>query len=257
MVADTIQIRPLLTPEDHQRLQAAQDAIWGPGAGVVSDQSLAACKFGGIAMGAFDGGELVGFCYGWPAFEEGQVWLHSHILGVFPAYRGRGLGARLKQAQRAAASRLGYRRMTWTYDPLEAPNAHLNIAKLGGTVRRYLVNCYGEMDDALNQGIPSDRFLLEWNLEAPDGSGEARPAAPLINPGGPGGVPDLGLTGAPALRLAIPPDFRQLYQRGERERLLAWRLQVRSACLHYLAQGYSVTGFSEGTYVLTKEASHS
>ncbi|HEY3367976.1 MAG TPA: GNAT family N-acetyltransferase [Symbiobacteriaceae bacterium] len=252
---DRILIRLLETPADHFRLQAAQEAIWGPGAFVVADQTLSACKFGGIALGAFHEDDMAGFCYGWPAYKDGEVWLHSHLLGVLPAYRNQGLGARLKQAQGEAALRLGYRRMTWTYDPLEAPNARLNIAKLGGTVREYLVDCYGPLTDTLNRGLPTDRFLvdldlLELNLVAPRGREKPRPDGPLINPGG--GEPDLSLT-APAVRLAIPPDFRPAFAAGDHEFVLAWRLRIRTACLHYFARGYAVTGFAGDCYILERE----
>lgn len=239
-------IRSLVTPEEHQRLHEAQEAIWGPGAGVSADQSLAACKFGGIALGAFAGEEMIGFCYGWPAWRDGEVWLHSHLLGVLPAYRSQGLGAALKRAQSAEALKLGYRRMTWTFDPLEAPNAKLNLGKLGGTVREYWVDCYGSLTDSLNAGLPTDRFLLDLDLVNPKGGRRPDPTAPLINPDGPTSL--LELT-APALRLAIPPDFRQAYITGDQERLLAWRLHLREACLYYFAQGYVITGFADGCYL--------
>jgi predicted GNAT superfamily acetyltransferase len=245
-----ITLRKLESPADHQLLQAAQEEIWGPGSGIVYDQTLTACKFGGIAVGAFADLKMIGFCYGWPAFQDGQVWFHSHLLGVFHQHRSQGLGAALKQAQREEAIRLGYARMTWTFDPLEAPNARLNIGKLGGSVRRYLVDCYGAMTDSLNGSLPSDRFLLEWDLTVPyqESNSHQHADAPLINPGG--GAPQLGLTN-PALRMAIPPNFRGQYEAGEQETNLGWRLQIRSASQHYFERGYAVTGFIGHTYVLT------
>lgn len=247
-MASDLVIRLLESPADHQLLQEAQELIWGAGAAVVLDQTIAACKFGGVAVGAFDGERLIGFCYGFPAFDGREVWLHSHILGVLPEYRSRGLGATLKEAQADEARAIGYRRMTWTYDPLEAPNAKLNIAKLGGVVKQYLVDCYGELPDALNAGMPTDRFLLEWDLTSRrTGAKAASPDAPLINPDGL--KPVLGLA-APSLRLAIPSNYRQAYEAGRREEILAWRLALREACLHYLERGYVITDFVDNTYVL-------
>lgn len=244
-----IQLKLLESPADHLALQAAQEAIWGEGSAVVMDQTLAACKFGGVAIGAFDGEVMAGFCYGFPAYDGQEVWLHSHLLGVLPPYRSQGLGARLKQAQREQATRLGYRRMTWTYDPLEAPNARLNIAKLGGVVRRYLVDCYGELPDALNAGIPTDRFLLEWDLTSSRTGGASPAAAEAINPDGLRIA--LGLE-APVLRLFIPGDIRQRYAAGQKEEVIAWRMAVREACLHYLDRGYVITDFAENAYVLRR-----
>lgn len=251
VMALTIQL--LESPEEHRLLQQAQELIWGPGSAVVMDQTLVAAKFGGVAMGAFDGPLMAGFCYGFPAYDGREVWLHSHLLGVMPAYRRQGLGARLKEAQREEALRRGYRRMTWTYDPLELPNAQLNIAKLGGVVREYLVDTYGALPDALNAGLPTDRFLLEWDLTGRrSGSTPPPPEAPLINPEG--AAMDLCLEG-PVLRLTIPPDMRQRFEAGQKDDVLAWRLALRQACLHYLRRGYVITDFVDGQYVLRQGGS--
>ncbi len=246
-------IRPLVSVSDHKLLEEAQRAIWGEGAAVVYDQTLAACKYGGVAMGAFDSaGGLAGFCYGWPAFDGREVWLHSHLLGVLPEYRSHGLGERLKRAQAAQALAQGYKRMTWTYDPLEAPNARLNLGKLGATARIYEEDYYGSLEDDLNRGLPTDRLLVDWNLVSPEGGQVAPAGAPVINPEG--GRWDEGLT-APVLRLRIPADFRSSYANGQLEAVKGWRFLVRNALLHYLKRGYGLTGFHDGHYVLSREIS--
>lgn len=241
-------IRPLVSVSDHKELEAAQRAIWGDGAAVVYDQSLAACKYGGIALGARDGGgRLAGFCYGWPAYDGQQVWLHSHLLAVAPEYRGQGLGETLKREQAKVARAQGYRRMTWTYDPLEAPNAGLNLGKLGATARVYEVDYYGSLEDELNRGLPTDRLLVDWNLESPEGGRTPPPDTPVINPAE-GWTADLT---ACLLRLRLPADFRSLHAAGNLDEVLDWRRVVRDALLHYLGRGYIVAGFAEGHYVLT------
>lgn len=242
-----MKIRPLTAIEDHKRLEEAQRVIWGEGTAVVYDQTLAACKYGGIALGAFDEGRMAGFCYGWPAYDGRQVWLHSHLLGVFPEYRSHGLGVTLKQAQAREALARGYRRMTWTYDPLEAPNARLNLGKLGATARIYEMDYYGSLEDELNRGLPTDRLLVEWNLEAPEGGQTAAPGTPVINPADGAWLSDLT---DPTIRLRIPTDFRHLYATGHLDQVKAWRFLVRDALLHYLGRGYTLTGFENGHYVL-------
>ena len=58
------------------------------------------------------------------------------MLGVTPDARDGGLGLALKLAQREHALRMGIDLIEWTYDPLQALNAHLNFAKLGVVVER-------------------------------------------------------------------------------------------------------------------------
>src|SRR5258708_39216505 len=83
--------------------------------------------------------------------------------------RDEGLGLRLKLAQRERALQMGIDLIEWTYDPLQALNAHLNFAKLGVVVEDYEENIYGVSSSPLHSGSPTDRFVAEWRLEAPPG----------------------------------------------------------------------------------------
>jgi predicted GNAT superfamily acetyltransferase len=91
---------------------------------------------------------------------------HSHILGVHPAWSGKGIGFAVKRAQWQMVRRQGIDRVTWTYDPLLSRNAHLNIARLGAVCNTYLRSEYGNMRDGLNAGLPSDRFQVDWWLNS-------------------------------------------------------------------------------------------
>ncbi|MBH9788269.1 GNAT family N-acetyltransferase, partial [Clostridioides difficile] len=71
---------------------------------------------------------------------------------------------KLKYEQRAIAIERGYDLMVWTFDPLETRNAYLNLSKLKGICYTYIENCYGEMQDGFNKGLPSDRFEVSWHL---------------------------------------------------------------------------------------------
>ena len=122
---------------------------------------------GGHIIGAFVDEELVGFSYGFPGFSNGRVYLCSHMLAIHPRYRDQEIGERLKREQRQQAAELGYDLVTWTYDPLQTRNAYLNLHKLRGIGAVQLPHHYGEMDDALNEGLPSDRFLVEWWIDSP------------------------------------------------------------------------------------------
>jgi predicted GNAT superfamily acetyltransferase len=138
---------------------------------------LLAQKIGGQVMGAFDteiagsGAEsLVGFVFSLPGVKtdaaEPRAYLHSHMLAVREGYRNRGLGAKLKLAQRIEALARGIRHMEWTFDPLEIKNAYLNLRKLGAIVRGYQVDFYGVSSSRLQGGLPTDRLVAEWELDS-------------------------------------------------------------------------------------------
>jgi predicted GNAT superfamily acetyltransferase len=83
-----------------------------------------------------------------------RPYLHSHMLAVKQGYRDRGLGFRLKMAQREEALTRGIRLIQWTFDPLEIKNAFLNISKLGAIARTYHVDFYGVSSSRLQGGLP-------------------------------------------------------------------------------------------------------
>lgn len=156
----------LHTPEELRSAEKLQELVW-PGAPPVPDHMLiAAGHNGGINIGAFDNGKLVGLAFGFVGIyqhdDETRIKHCSHVLGVDPEYRDQGIGFLLKHAQRQVVQKQGIELVTWTYDPLESRNAYLNIHKLGAICKINRRNEYGEMADALNQGLPSDRFEVEW-----------------------------------------------------------------------------------------------
>ena len=123
-------------------------------------------KIGGQTIGAFQGGELVGFAFSIPGSRAGHAYLHSHMLAVRNSFRNRGLGRRLKLAQREDAIQQGFELLEWTFDPLEIKNAHLNLSRLGAIARRYSVNHYGHSSSPLQGGLPTDRLVAEWWLKS-------------------------------------------------------------------------------------------
>lgn len=98
---------------------------------------------GGLAGGAFVEGRLMGYIFGFPTRDPGIQ--HSHRLAVLPEARGLGLGVRLKFFQRDWCLTRGMTLVRWTFDPLRAVNATLNIHRLGATSDTYLEDYYGEM----------------------------------------------------------------------------------------------------------------
>ncbi len=165
----SIEIRPAQSWADYLACEEVQRQVWAaPDNRDVVPASLliTAHKNGGVLLGAFNQGQMVAFVFGFVGIDgEGPnaIYKHcSHMLAVLPAYRSLGLGVTLKQQQRELVLAQGLQLMTWTYDPLQALNARLNLSRLGAIARRYVRDAYGEMYDVLNAGVPSDRFETEW-----------------------------------------------------------------------------------------------
>jgi predicted GNAT superfamily acetyltransferase len=128
---------------------------------------VVAGKIGGQVLGAFDGGRMVAFCLCIPGLKaDGKYYLHSHMLGVLPAYRNTGLGRRMKLEQRLYALQAGVDLIEWTFDPLEIKNAFFNIERLGAIVRRYVHNQYGTTSSHLHGDLPTDRLVPEWWIQS-------------------------------------------------------------------------------------------
>ncbi len=129
-------------------------------------QLVAAVHAGGQLLGAFDGGELVGFAYGFVGLEHNLTIHHSHMLAVKKTHRNLDLGRRLKLAQRERTLRQGITRMTWTFDPLQSLNAHFNFHKLGVLADTYIVNFYGETTPSFLHRNGTDRLWVNWPLDS-------------------------------------------------------------------------------------------
>jgi predicted GNAT superfamily acetyltransferase len=127
---------------------------------------MALAHNGGLVIGALASGELVGVSVGFPGIYDTpdgpRLKHHSHLLGVHPQWRDRGVGFALKRAQWQMVRHQGIDRVTWTYDPLLSRNAHLNVTRLGAVCNTYRRSEYGDMRDGLNAGLPSDRFQVDW-----------------------------------------------------------------------------------------------
>jgi len=165
-----IEIRQLFQLAEFSDVLRLQQVIWG-----FDDVELLPLRFlvvvskvGGHVFGAYDGDQMIGFCFAIPGVKQGgRPYLHSHMLGVLPSYRDTGIGRRLKLRQREEALSRGIQLIEWTFDPLELKNAFLNIERLGAIVRRYNVNQYGITASPLHGGLPTDRCIAEWWIDSP------------------------------------------------------------------------------------------
>jgi chorismate synthase len=255
---DGIVLRRVETPTKYKTCVALEHETWGaqfteivPSAILMVSQ-----KIGGVTAGAFDrDGRLLGFVFGMTGVQDGRLVHWSDLLAVRPEARDHGLGRRLKFYQRDLLLPLGVQVMYWTFDPLVAKNAHLNLNRLGARASEYVVDMYGgQTGSALHGGLGTDRFIVEWQLAAgggaPSGHSSGMPpaasvadlAAPLVNPPGPDGVPVYAsFPDVSRVRVEIPADIHAL----QRDRIAVareWRATTRAAITHYLARGYHISG---------------
>ncbi|SHF25631.1 hypothetical protein [Desulforamulus putei] len=245
---DEIVIRPLTTVSDMKAVQELEQSVWETEIPVPIHQTLTVARNGGVLLGAFLGEQMVGMLYSFPGFLNNQIYLCSHTLAVRKDLRSMGIGEKLKLAQAEAALAKGYRLMTWTYDPLLTPNGYLNVGKLGVICSTYIENCYGEMNDSMNKGLPTDRFKVEWWLDRerhilPQGK-EISLIEWQLNDGGfpvPHKLTD-SILDAQVLRVAVPAYFQDM---REKDLALAreWRQYTRQVFVERFAAGWAVAGF--------------
>ncbi len=276
-------IRTIDQPNELAQVVELQRLVW-PGSDVEivpSHLLLTAAHNGGLMAGAFVEETLVGFVFSFLGFHErqGRRWLKhcSHMLGVHPEFQDAGIGRALKSYQREFVLSQGLELITWTYDPLLARNAHLNLARLGAECNTYLTDFYGELADGLNVGLPTDRFQVDWWIATPRVAERLRsdPAsrpgldaylaagARLINPPSVPGQPvpptdTVFPEQLPAtVLLEIPADFLAL-KAADPAAARRWRLATRAGFLALFKQGYTATDFiyqpgppARGFYVLS------
>jgi predicted GNAT superfamily acetyltransferase len=241
-----ITIRHLAGWAELQACVALEQEVWGvdfadlvPAAILKVSQRL-----GGVAAGAFDAdGRLIGFVFGITGVERGRIVHWSDMLGVAAGARDLGIGRRLKAFQRDAVRAVGASLMYWTYDPLVARNAYLNLTQLRADVVEYVTNFYGaQTSSVLHQGMGTDRFVVAWRLDdQPEAPAPALP--PLISPE----LPVLNTTPEPTttppwVRVAIPLHIDKV-QQDSLAAAAQWRAETRPALHWALAHGYRIVGF--------------
>ena len=244
-------VRQLLVHEDLDQGVRLQRRVWGDAYRDSVPASLLKIsqKVGGLAAGAFlESGEMVGFVYGLTGVDRDCRIIHwSHMLAVLPAYRNHGVGRRLKLYQREYLRGLGVEMMYWTFDPLVARNAHLNVNRLGVRLIEYVPDMYADTGSDLH-AFGTDRFIAEWpvNGRAADREGSFPTIAGGIADGEGAPLHDGGdsLNGdhPPVVRVEIPSDAESM--RGDSlVELRRWRAATRRAFLDLMRSGYEITGF--------------
>ena len=198
---EEIQIRECTTIEEFDSCVALQSEAFGlPDLEISPRRHLIVSRqAGGWTLAAFAGDRMIGFVHHLAAVRpNNEIYGYSHMMAVARDYQNKGIGARLKWAQREKALSEGRTFIKWTWDPMQSRNAHFNLNRLGVTVDTYLDNFYGTdyfadptQAEEDRPGLQSDRLSARWDLNSPRvvalGSGlthdiEAKPAASVAIP---------------------------------------------------------------------------
>ncbi len=277
-----VSIRDLGSFDDLKQVEALEKEVWR-----LSDLdttpltlTIATKEAGCIWLGAFDGSKLVGFAFGFLALENGRLAVHSHMLAVQSSYQNLDLGYKLKLAQRdrVLAMRVGDLRITemsWTFDPLQSKNAHLNFAKLGVVAETYKVDLYGPETSSILHRNGTDRLWVTWplasrrvqdRLHSKDPRAEILDAlktlTPLVQFNGDGKPVRTDLAAAlqrQRIAIEIPSDITTV-EKKDPALAREWRLQTRWAFTEALKAGFLVAEFCRtvrgqqgpGVYLLEK-----
>lgn len=191
---------------------------------------------GGWTLGAFTENRMVGFVHHLAAVSGNEIFGYSHMMGVAVDFQNKGVGAKLKWAQRERAMAEGREFIKWTWEPMRARNAHFNLNRLGVVVEGYCENFYGtdygsdyaaKMREA--PGIDSDRLFASWYLRSDRVMKQAEGR-------------DGALTASPLRRVGIPANWPQMVNddpKGAKYELLRVREEFQGA----LAAGLVCAGF--------------
>lgn len=223
-----VQVRKLETIAEQNIGRHIFDETWALDSGTEITPNLlqAMVHSGAYLSGAFIEEKCIGAAFAFPATTSGPH-LHSHMTAVLDGYRDQGIGYALKIDQWFWAKKNNYKEITWTFDPLVARNAKLNLTKLGVDISGYYPNFYGDMPDALNAGDESDRLMASWKVIGD----QPTPRSMILNPS------------ATDILIKIPEDIVVI--RGEDlSENLKWRRKVREEFMRVFEKNGKVIGFS-------------
>ena len=235
-------LRELRGPQELAATVPLAHAIWGQTDKPEDAVMLRVIQHvGGLVAGAVDaGGQVWAYLEALPTSTPGVQ--HSHRMGVHPAYRQQHLGERLKTFQRQWCLERGITQVRWTFDPLLAVNAHLNIHRLGATVRTYLPDQYGDMEN-ISAGAPSDRLEAEWDLDSPRVEAHLAGRPDQAWPEGKAFDPlqaELPVTLPDALAMSVPEQDYYALLRDDRALAVEWRQRTRPVFTRLFSEGFEL-----------------
>ena len=246
-------IRECTTIEEFDRCVALQREAFGlPDLELSPRRHLIVSRqAGGWTLGAFVADRMVGFVHHLAAVRGNEIFGYSHVMAVAKDYQNKGVGARLKWAQRERALRDGRKLIKWTWDPMLGRNAHFNLNRLGATVESYLDDFYGvdygaDRPEDDRPGLPSDRLSATWSIDSARVHALAKGA-------------EAPFEGKRVATIAIPADWNVFVKRDV-QRARDEQTRVREEFQRAFAQGLVCAGFERGEeqsrYVLFEATSN-
>jgi len=208
---------------------------------------------GGWTLAAFVGARMVGFVHHLAAIRsDNEIFGYSHMMAVAKDYQNKGVGAQLKWAQRGKALAEGRSYIKWTWDPMQARNAHFNLNRLGVIVDTFGDNFYGTdynadptQSIADLPGLQSDRLFGNWYLSSPRVEALSKGEAPVLG-------------ASPASVVKIPAEWSTLV-RNDVEKARSEQKRVRTEFKNAFNDGLVCAGFERGqeqpSYLLYKRES--
>lgn len=245
--------------------RSIQQRVWGAAQEFLYPTDIHSAEFAaGTTLVARVEGKTAGFLFGFYAFHgpplpadwqerfSGDFRIESQTMGVLPEYRGLRIANLLKKQQAELAWREGVGVITWTADPLQYPNAALNLGLLKAVSFHFTPDMYPFRNE-LNR-IHASRLSLTWLVGskrvrdvAALGSRadvldlSARPSIPRVNDGCRQARFDLD---DDLIAIEIPADWTGL-QAHDPVEAQAWRLltdRIFSAYIGLNPGQYTVTG---------------
>jgi len=296
-------------PGDYRKYEDLREEIWRFAEDHMSSARNMMCENvihegASLFIGAFaespgggfaaDASGLVGFCYGFVGVADKEIGFrdvanlrfYSQFAGVRKPFQSYGLGILLKEFQRETVLGLmGVSTIICTYDPLTGVNANRNVHHFGMDVLEYRVDKYGEYGGLLNRAdVPTDRFLMSWDLKRTGGRPARDPdafrnAPQTVRAGtrrvaGKSGALELEVVegidpgaAGDVLLVRIPLDFYRMLQETDveaeevRRIPVDWRLATRDVLRALFGRGYRVVDFLKAGpgapanhYVLSRNA---
>ena len=256
--------RRLEKPEEFRQLEEVERAVAGPDA-ATSTLPVPLLRGlqdnGGMVIGAFADIYLAGFAVSVIGWDGSTLYHYSYLTAVRPEYQNHHLGFRLKTFQRDEVLKLGLSEIRWAFDPLQSRSAWLTVRRLGARPDRYYPHYFGQLPDAANQGLETDRMRAVWSLASPEvesrltgpgpGAEDARRRwassfAILETEAGDSGIrvpTSVAEPSGPSAHLEIPFDLA-LVRAHEPKALRRWRHASRDAFRAATDLGYVVDDFA-------------
>jgi chorismate synthase len=255
--------RRLEKPEEFRQVEEVHHAVWGPGSTLDVPPPLmrALQDNGGLVLGAFADIYLAGVAVSLIGWDGSALYHYSHLTVVRPEYQNHHLGFRLKAFQRDEVLKLGLAEIREAFDPLQSKTAWLLVRRLGGTPDRYYTHYFGQLSDAVNRGMETDRLRCLWSITttrveerlagkipSPEEDRRRWTASSAIVETEPGEtglrVPTaVGEPSGPSAHLEVPFDLESIREH-EPAAVRRWRHAVRDAFRAAFDLGYVVDDFT-------------